>query len=154
MRQRLAGGQNDVWRQRDQFRGIFAIVFGIGYGKAIINPHIVALGPAQLLQPLLECREAYLVLLIVHGRGREHTDAPHRGRLLRARRERPRRGGAEQCDERAPLHSITSSARARIPGGNISPIALAVLRLTASSNLTGCSTGRSAGLAPCKILCT
>src|SRR5262249_23348363 len=104
MRQRLAGGQNDVWRQRDQFRGIFAIVFGIGYGKAIINPHIVALGPAQLLQPLLECREAYLVLLIVHGRGREHTDAPHRGRLLRARRERPRRGGAEQCDERAPLH--------------------------------------------------
>src|SRR5262245_2232067 len=30
----------------------------------------------------------------------------------------------------------------------------AVLRLTASSNLTGCSTGSSAGLVPCKILCT
>src|SRR5262249_41015757 len=53
-----------------------------------------------------------------------------------------------------PHHSITSSARARIPGGNVSPIALAVLRLTATSNLTGCSTGRSAGLVPCKILCT
>jgi hypothetical protein len=28
---------------------------------------------------------------------------------------------------------------------------LAVLRLTANSNLTGCCTGRSAGLAPFKI---
>src|SRR5262245_34121126 len=32
--------------------------------------------------------------------------------LLRARRERPRRRAAEQRDERAPVHSITSSARA------------------------------------------
>jgi len=32
--------------------------------------------------------------------------------LLRARRERPSRRAAEQRDEVAPLHSITSSARA------------------------------------------
>ena len=38
--------------------------------------------------------------------------------------------------------------------GIVSPSALAVLRLTTRSNLTGCSTGRSAGLVPCKILCT
>src|SRR5262249_29200058 len=75
-------------------------------------------------------------------------------RLLRARRERPHRRAAEQRYERAALHSTTSSARARTPGGNVIPSALAVLRLTASSNLTGCSTGRSAGLVPCKILCT
>jgi len=33
------------------------------------------------------------------------------GRLLRARRERPRSCTAEQRDELAPPHSITSSAR-------------------------------------------
>ena len=32
--------------------------------------------------------------------------------LLRPRRERPRRRAAEHRDERAPPHSITSSARA------------------------------------------
>jgi hypothetical protein len=36
----------------------------------------------------------------------------YRHRLLRARRERPRhRRAADQRDERAPLHSITSSAK-------------------------------------------
>src|SRR6266404_9476523 len=48
-------------------------------------------------------------------------------------------------------HSMTSSARARIDGGTVSPRALAVLRLTTSSNLVGCSTGKSAGLAPLRI---
>src|SRR5437016_960990 len=38
--------------------------------------------------------------------------------------------------------------------GIVNPSALAVLRLTTSSNLVGCSTGRSAGLAPFKILST
>ena len=85
MRQRSARGQNDVWRQRDQFRCIFAIVFEIACGKAIIKPHIAAVGPAQLLQSLLECREAYLVVLIVRGPGREHANPPHPLGLLRAR---------------------------------------------------------------------
>src|SRR5262249_41086954 len=95
---------NDVWRQRDQLLSIFVIVFEIGCGKAMINPHIVAVGPAQLLQPMLECREAYLLVLIVHGRGREHADTAHALRLLRARRERPCRHAAEQRDERASPH--------------------------------------------------
>src|SRR5262249_47748179 len=38
-------------------------------------------------------------------------------RLLRARREGPRRRAAEQRDEIAPLHSITSSARASSGSG-------------------------------------
>jgi len=45
-------------------------------------------------------------------------------------------------------HSMTSSARARIEGGIVRPSALAVLRLTTSSKMVGCWTGRSAGLAP------
>src|SRR5258705_4330389 len=45
----------------------------------------------------------------------------------------------------APLHSITSSARASSDGGTVSPSALAVIRLMTRSNLVGCSTGRPEG---------
>src|SRR6516164_8423824 len=48
-------------------------------------------------------------------------------------------------------YSITSSARARIEGGTVRPSAVAVLRLTTSSKVVGCWTGRSAGLAPLRI---
>jgi hypothetical protein len=50
-----------------------------------------------------------------------------------------------------PLYSITSSARASKEGGTIRPSALAVFMLITNSNLVGCSTGRSAGLAPLRI---
>ena len=51
-------------------------------------------------------------------------------------------------------YSITLSARTRIDCGILIPSVFAVLRLTANSNLVGCSTGRSAGLAPLRILST
>src|SRR5262249_24612332 len=51
-------------------------------------------------------------------------------------------------------HSITSSARWRKSRLIVSPSACAVLRLTTSSNLVGCSIGKSAGFAPFKILST
>src|SRR4029079_1237592 len=51
-------------------------------------------------------------------------------------------------------YSITSSARASSDGGTANPRAFAVLRLTISSNFVGCSTGRSAGFAPLRILST
>ena len=76
---------------------------------------------------------------------------PRRG-LLRTHQERAcdRRNG--KCDELLPLHSITSSARARSVGGTVMPSALAVLRLITKSNLVGCSTGRSAGFGALKDL--
>src|SRR5207253_4089595 len=49
-------------------------------------------------------------------------------------------------------HLITLSARSRTSGGIVRPICFAVLRLITSSNFVGCSTGRSAGLAPFRIL--
>src|SRR6516162_4050950 len=81
---------------------------------------------------------------------------PHRRRLLRVCCKRPCRSHAsEQADElAAPPHSITSSARARNDSGMVSPSALAVVRLTTSSNLVGCSTGMSPGFAPRRILST
>ena len=65
---------------------------------------------------------------------REHADASHALALLRACRERPsRRRAAEQRDELAALHSITSSARSSSEVGIVIPNDLAVLRLSASS---------------------
>ena len=51
-------------------------------------------------------------------------------------------------------HLITRSALASTFGGMITPICLAALRLITKSNLVGCSTGRSAGFAPLRILST
>jgi Transposase domain (DUF772) len=51
-------------------------------------------------------------------------------------------------------YSINSSARATSAGAMVRPIALAVLELITSTNLVGCSTGRSAGFAPLRILST
>src|SRR5262249_2148277 len=91
------------------------------------------------------------------GRTGRHTadkaDYRH-GRLLRARRERPRRRNTEQRDEVATLHSITSSARSNIDVGILTPLALAVWRFPTSLNVVGVSTGKSAGLAPRRILST
>ena len=53
-----------------------------------------------------------------------------------------------------PAYWITSAAWKRTDGGMVRPMALAVLRLMTSSNFVGCSTGKSAGLAPCRILST
>src|ERR1700746_298803 len=70
--------------------------------------------------------------------------------------ERPRGHAADERDKLAPLHrcnhSIPSSARASTIGDSSSPSAFAVLRLMTSSYLEACSTGRSAGLAPFRIL--
>src|SRR5438105_3512878 len=49
-------------------------------------------------------------------------------------------------------YSMTWSARSRIDCGIVSPSALAVFMLITSSNFVGCSTGKSAGFAPLRIL--
>src|SRR5262245_13100275 len=57
-------------------------------------------------------------------------------------------------DFRFWAHRITLSALASTLGGIVWPICLAVLRLITNSNFVGCSTGRSAALAPLRILST
>ncbi len=51
-------------------------------------------------------------------------------------------------------HRITRSALAKTVGGMVNPICFAAFRLITNSNFFGCSTGRSAGLAPLRILST
>ena len=126
---------------------------GIARAPASIDAHVAAVGPAQLLQPLQERRDAGLRIADRPRRELdEHADAPHPLALLRARRERPRRRRtAEKRDELAPPHSITSSARASRDGGTVRPSILAVSVLMTNSNLVDCATGRSAGLVPLRM---
>src|SRR2546422_6363529 len=108
--------------------------------------------------------------------GVEESDHRHR-RLLRLGGER-RKSEAESENDREPdqphaagessraprraparrrtstRYSMTWSARPSTEGGIVSPSAFAVFRLMTNSNLVGCSTGRSAGLAPLRILST
>src|SRR5262249_24155067 len=84
--------------------------------------------------------------------GPQYADAHVFLRLLPTRRQRPYCRAAEQRDERAPPHSITSSARSRMEVGTVTPRVLAVLRFTTSWNWAGRSIGRSAGLRPCSTL--
>src|SRR5262249_59436495 len=68
--------------------------------------------------------------------------------LLRIRPERPCLRAAEQRDELAALHSITSSASDSSVDGTSMPSTLAVCTLMTNSNLVGCMIGRSDGFLP------
>src|SRR5262245_56920817 len=73
---------------------------------------------------------------------------------LRARRNWQGDRCAVTNEELASLYSIHSLARASMGGGTVIPSDLATLTLTTSSNLVDCSTGRSAGFAPFRMLST
>src|SRR5262245_5466171 len=81
---------------------------------AILDHHILALDIAGFTNALLEWGQ--IPCTISKRRATEESD--HRCRsLLCPRRERPRSRAAEQRDEVASFHSITSSAMASTPGG-------------------------------------
>src|SRR5262249_16583303 len=106
---------------------------GLVLGKAIYDRYVLALHMASLFETLTKSEQA--VRERVRRCGVKEADHRHR-RLLRARRERPRGSRtAEQRDELAPFHSITSSACARSTEGTSSPSSLAVFRLINSSYL-------------------
>ncbi len=65
-----------------------------------------------------------------------------------------RREQLQQRRVQRQAYSITSSARKRNAPGMVNPIAFAVLRFRTSSNFVVCSTGRSEGFTPLKILST
>src|SRR5262249_61900873 len=127
---------------------------GITCTPAKLDPHIAAVDPAQLLHRFQERHDVGLRIRVVRGPVHQRADAQHPVGLLRSRRERPRSRAADKRDKVAPLHSITSSARAMSVGGISRPSALAVWRLMVKLNLVERSIGRSAALAPLSILST
>ena len=96
--------------------------------ETFLEDYVLPFDIAQLAELLQEWQEYDGVGRI--GSNGDETDTWDRALLLRPRCERPRsRRSAEQRDELAPLHSITSSARASSDGGTSRPSAFAVLRL-------------------------
>src|SRR5262249_46125914 len=78
---------------------------------ASMDPQIAAVYPAQFLQLLDERSALRPSFRIALRPAHQYADPAHLLGLLRARRERPRRRAADERNERAPFHSITSSAR-------------------------------------------
>src|SRR5262249_27249075 len=95
-------------------------------GPAVLDRKIYAFAIAGVLEALGKSAQRPQKSF-----GRLRIEKPnHRHRrLLRARRQWPRRRAAEQRDELTPSHSITSSAMASSVGGTLRPSAFAVLRL-------------------------
>src|SRR5262249_38663334 len=114
----------------------------------ILDDDVAAFDPAELTKPLHESGDPLAL-----GRSRARTQEPDSVRwLLRTRREWPgNRRAADQRDERAALHSMTSSASARNLSGISRPRAVAFFALMTNSNLVGCNTGRSAGASPLRM---
>src|SRR5262249_38178253 len=111
-------------------------------GPAVFDRHIAAFDEAGFAQALAKCggkRSISCWRFTV-----EKPNHRHR-RLLRTRRERPRRRAAEERDEVAPRHSITSLALASKVAGTVMPSILAICALMTNSNLVDCTTGKSAG---------
>src|SRR5262249_30515815 len=120
--------------------------------EAVHDRHVLALDVAGIFEAL--AKSAQPVRKRVRQWRSQKPDRRHR-RLLRARRERPRRRAAEQREKLAPPdHSITSSARASKVSGMFKPSALALLRLSTVSYFTGACTGRSLGFSPLRMRST
>src|SRR5262249_46609676 len=148
--------QDDVGLQADQLCRECSYPIDVTATPSKVHPHVTAVGPTQACKRLNERGEVSLRHGIVFVVRIEHADAPDALALLRPGHERPcRRRAAKERDELAAAdHSITPSVTSS-SSRRISRLSdLAVLRLMTSSYLVGCSTGRSAGFVPFKILPT
>src|SRR5262249_40468310 len=126
------GGENDVDLETDELGRDLGEALLAPLAPAIFDSNSVAFVPTKFAQSLHKRGDPFAA------RGTralpQETDGRQLSRLLRARRERPRdSGAAEQRDELAAPHSITSSVRA----STSRPSAFAILRLITSSNLVG-----------------
>jgi formate-dependent nitrite reductase cytochrome c552 subunit len=91
-------------QRRGQFRRGFANAVGIARAPAVIDPHVAAVGPAQLRQPLQKRRGLGPRIPIIRCQYLEHADAPDAVALLCSCGERPRRRATEPRDERPTFH--------------------------------------------------
>src|SRR5262249_44988122 len=128
-----------VDRDSHELHGKLRQRIDVPLGKTEIEDDGLAIDIAEIAKSLAESIEDGRRPVLS---GRQDADARHFFRLLcrcrNDRGDRPySRRAAEQRDERAPLHSITSSARSGNAGGMLNPSALAVLRLTTSSYFVG-----------------
>src|SRR5260370_13674505 len=133
---RLATDDEHVDRQAHEFARKSGETIEAAVGAAVFHLEVPPFDIAEIAQPKQK--------LPAQVRGHQvrwrlwfEITQPDDLRLLRMRGDRPSRRAAEQRYERAPFHSITSSARCSRIQGTSRPSALAVLSVTLSSNLVG-----------------
>ena len=153
---RLDRRDDDVDAEPDQFGGQARerVRVELAQGAPELDHHVLAHDVAVV--PEADHNAPVVgVGLGAEGRRGAIQDPEPRGlpRLLGLGRERcgeESEGASEECSPAD--YWITSSARASTAGGIVRLSAFAVLRLSTSRYLVGCSTGRSAGFAPWRIL--
>src|SRR5262249_46525895 len=140
---RRSGRHNDIDLLACKLCRKFVQALGIPLRRFVLDDDVLSIHIAKFSK------------LAHEGHGKSRTEAriedTDLDTLLRACRKWPRHRAAEQRDELASPHSITSSAMASTPGGIVRLSSLAVLRLITNSSLVGCMTGRSAGFSPLRI---
>ena len=135
--------------ETDQLDGQIGNSVSLSFRRSKLKSNVLPFDVPEIAQPLPKHSPKLFRIGIAND---QHADRRHL-RLLRCAGKRPPCGcTAEKRDELAPPHSITSSASASSIGGIAKPSALAVFKLMTRSNLVGCSTARSAGFAPRRIL--
>src|SRR5262249_3943973 len=123
-------GHDHVDFELHQFRCQFGKMVHLSLVRSEFEPNVFPLDITELAQRLAK----QLPELLPTGSGTHQNANGCHLRLLRPRRERPCRSAAQEGDELAPLHSITSSASASSLSGIWRPSALAVLRLMVNSS--------------------
>ena len=108
---------------------------------------LLASRPCSVVKVALAFRRAYEYAVLHHA-------SPPRGDCGPGSIEEVRRHCNTQSTRSPSVVSGATSRAGHAVVGMVRPSALAVLRLMASSNFVGCSTGRSAGWAPFRILST
>src|SRR5262249_55725860 len=84
----------------------------IARGKAVVDPDVLTLDPSVASQRLGKGRHNPLAQWIVLGESYQYADTAHPIRLLGVPGDWPCCGSAENREELAPPHTMTSSARA------------------------------------------
>src|SRR5262249_29089348 len=152
---RRALRQDHIRRDACEFRRLLPQTARVAGGPAVLDPDVATIPPTKVRERLRKRGNQGLLIGITLISSHQHADAPHLIRLLRACRKWPSSGrAAEQRDELAAFHSITSSVRASSWIEGSRPSAFAVFWLITSSNLFANWTGKSLGFSPLRIRST
>src|SRR5262249_11197719 len=117
----------------NELGGIGPDILRIARAPDDVDPCIAMVYPARLLQPPTKCSNADARVGSAFD-PHQRADEAHALALLRARRERPCDAAGEERNERAALHSITSSATCR---GHHSDLVLRSAHALACARLEG-----------------
>src|SRR5262245_2454875 len=139
-----------------QFSRKFCGPIGASVGITVLDSYVLSFDVPDSVKTFPKRLQARCV--IGCRRGAEKSNAINYSRMLclgrKARAEHQGSKSQSQKPADRDPHRITRSALASTLGGIVTPICLAVLRLITNSNFVGCSTGKSAGLVPLRILST